>query len=77
MKDNRRTILKQILNGTMAGHTAAKELQTNGKTEIYVAVEGANGLYSLNDEKGLTEAKLNERLAQISSYGLMRTITIE
>ncbi|RNI29773.1 hypothetical protein EFA69_09550 [Rufibacter immobilis] len=67
MQENKREILKQLLNGRLNPKTAISELQKSiGSNSITIVIEGSDGLYSIGKTKGLAEermqAKVNNRV---------------
>lgn len=67
MKDHKRTILKQLLNGTISAQKATNALKSNGKTTVNVWFETKPGLWErmqscLSDSiEVLTREELDER----------------
>ncbi|PRY09026.1 hypothetical protein CLV24_11977 [Pontibacter ummariensis] len=61
MKDNRRSILKQVLAGTLPGPAAALELKKACRIASNVAICYPDGLYSFGEERGLSKTQVLER----------------
>ena len=76
MRDDKRAILKQLLRGAISGQAAARGLQSDGKTKVYIHIEHPNGLHYFDDEDNLTEAEYQERVRKVDPFGTMKTIVI-
>ncbi|PVY43261.1 hypothetical protein [Pontibacter virosus] len=75
MKDNRRMILKQLLNGRIQGRQAAAALQDNGRTIVYVIIENGDGTLNYDGET-ITQEQWQEKLKIIDPFGQMEEIVI-
>lgn len=64
MKDQTRHTLKQLISGGISPKEAARRLrQGGGTTDIVLAIRTADGLYTIEDETGLTREQMRARLA--------------
>lgn len=64
MENYKRTILKQLLRGRIAGEAVALELQKvkAGRASALVVIGYPNSLYSIGSEKGLNRAQVLDRI---------------
>lgn len=72
---DKRRILKQLLLGTIAGHTAARQLQNGGKTIVHLHFRKSDGTH-VYDGEVLTEEQYQAKKKQMDPYGLFKRIVI-
>jgi hypothetical protein len=61
--NNKRAILKQLLNGHLNAIQAASQLQNGSEgNTIALVVRGSDGLYIIGDERNLTEEQMRVKV---------------
>lgn len=64
MEDNRRRILKQLARGDVNAAAAVSELRkaSNDTSPVLIVVRCSDGLYTIGEDKNLTEEQMKEKV---------------